>query len=105
MTEPLSRSLPMRRSALLFVPLVLAVFAPLTPAKRIAAPPNPIQWAFQAEVVVIGKVASFEKETVEVADGPGKVKLAHRIAIIKVDSGLSGAANLTHMKVGFIPPP
>ena len=92
------------KRALLFAPLILAVFAPLSSAKRIAAPPNPIQRAFQADVVVVGKVTAIEKETVEVADAPGAAKIAYAIAVIKVETGLSGAANLTHVKVGFVPP-
>ena len=40
----------------------------------------------------------------EVADAPGGAKIAHKIAVIKIETGLSGAANQTHVKVGFVPP-
>jgi len=57
----------------------------------------------QAEVVVTGKVSSLEKETVELPQFPGdKNKVAFTIAVIKVESILSGAKNVTHLKVAFI---
>ena len=92
----------MRSLALLAVPAIILVLAPVAPAKRAAAP-NPIQRAFQAEVVVVGKVSAIEKETVEAAESPGAAKIAHTIAVVKVDESISGAANLTHVKVGFVP--
>jgi hypothetical protein len=86
---------------LALIPLCLALLALPAPAKRIAAPPSPVQRAIQAEVVVTGKVTAIEKEPVEVEDANGGQKLAHTVAIIKVDSALVGAANMTHLKVGF----
>ena len=57
----------------------------------------------QAEVVVTGKVSSLEKETVELPQFPGdKNKVAFTIAVIKVETILSGAKNVTHLKVAFI---
>ena len=92
----------MNRFALLLVTLVVLVLAPIAPAKRAAAP-NPIQRAFQADVVVVGKITAIEKESVEAAESPGAAKIAHKIAVIKVETSLAGAANLTHVKVGFVP--
>ena len=66
----------------------------------------PAQRVLTAEVVVIGKVTAIEKEAVEAApfvDAPNKV--AYKIAVVKVETALAGADNITHLKVGFIPPP
>lgn len=78
----------------------LAAVGPVS-AKRIAAPPPPVQRALAAEVVVVGKVMAIEKESVGVAPAPGAEKVEYRVAVVKVESGLAGAANLTHVKVGF----
>jgi len=85
----------------LLVPLILAAFATVSPAKRIAAPPNPVQRAVHADAVITGKVTAIEKETVEVAEAGGGPKVAYKIAVIQVESALAGAANMTHVKVGF----
>lgn len=89
----------MTRLRWLIVPLILATFAPFTPAKRVAAPPNPVQRALQAEVVIAGKVTSIEKEPVEIEAGGQKT--AYKVGVIKVESALVGAANTTHIKVGI----
>lgn len=91
----------MNRIALLFVPFVVFAFAPLSEAKRIAAPPNPVQRALTAEVVITGKVTAIEKDAVEVEEVKDSPKVAYKIAVIKVESSLAGAANTTHVKVGF----
>jgi hypothetical protein len=88
----------MTRFRWLVVPLILAAFAPFTPAKRIAAPPNPVQRALLADTVVVGKVTSIEKEPVEVEEGGQKT--AFKIGVVKIESALLGAANTTHIKVG-----
>ena len=60
----------------------------------------------QADVVVTGKVSSIEKETVELPQYPGdKNKAAFTIAVIKVESILAGAKNVTHLKVAFLSQP
>jgi len=93
----------MRRS--LLATLVVALAALPAPAKRIAAPPNPVVRALQADAVVVGKVTAIEKEAVELPAFPGSpVMVAHKVAVIKIDKGLTGADNLTHIKVGFIAP-
>ena len=72
---------------------------------RVMAPANPVQRALRSELVVVGKVTAIEKDAVEVAvpGSPGKV--AYKVAVIKVEAALAGADNLTHVKVGFVPPP
>jgi len=56
----------------------------------------------QSEVVVTGKVTSLEKETVDLPQYPGdKNKVAFTVAVIKVESSLAGAKNVTHIKVAF----
>lgn len=85
-----------------FFPVTLAAFVVVSPAAGKRAPaPSPVQRAVAAEVVVIGKVTAIEKESVEVAPEPGSPKQAFAVAVIKVESSLAGAANLTHVKVGF----
>ncbi|MBN9122334.1 MAG: hypothetical protein J0I06_24875 [Planctomycetes bacterium] len=73
-------------------------------AKRVVRPFSPVEKLVLAETVVIGKVTAIEKDTVNTAPAPGAEKVAHQIAVIKVESGLVGAANVTHIKVGFVPP-
>src|SRR5690349_11243173 len=92
----------MRRFLLVALVAVLAVTA--APAKRVAAPPNPVQRALAAEVVVVGKVTAIEKEAVELPPAPDAPnKVAYKVAVVKVEAGLAGADNLTHVKVGFVP--
>jgi hypothetical protein len=76
------------------------------PALRIAipAPQTTQQKTLQSETVVIGKVTSIEKETVEAEQYQGgKQKATYTIAVIKVETGIIGAKNITHVKVGFLP--
>lgn len=59
-----------------------------------------------SQVVVSGKVTAIEKDTVD-ADSPyggAPNKIAYKIAVVKIDTKLAGAENLTHIKVGYIPP-
>ena len=87
---------------------VVAVAVSLSPAfaLRIAvAPSSPAQLALSSPVVVTGKVTAIEKNTVDAAPFPGaKDKQAYTVAVVKIDGALAGADNLTHIKVGFIPP-
>jgi hypothetical protein len=94
----------MRR--ILFVSLACASFAVAQqPAKalRIAIQNfSTSQKVAQADVVVTGKVTSVEKETVELPQFPGdKTKVAFTIAVIKIETILAGAKNVTHLKVAF----
>ena len=75
-------------------------------ALRIAAPPQPSQLALTTPVVVTGKVTAIEKDTVD-APSPyagAKDKVVYKVAVVKIDKALAGAENLTHIKIGFIPP-
>ncbi len=73
----------------------------------VMAPPQPAQMAYQTPVVVTGKVTAIEKDTVD-ATSPyagAKDTQAYKVAVVKIADGLAGADNLTHIKIGFIPPP
>jgi hypothetical protein len=75
---------------------------------RVAVPANlqTSQKVAQADVIVTGKVTSVEKETVELPQFAGdKNKAAFTVAVIKVESALSGVKNVTHLKVAFIAQP
>ncbi len=87
--------------------VAFAVFALVAPARadRVAPIASPVQRALRSPVVVVGKVTSIEKETVDAPLYPGSTnKVAHKIAVVKVETGLAGAENLTHIKIGFVTP-
>ena len=71
----------------------------------IAMRPAP-QRAITADVVVVGKVTAIENETI---DAPrfanDKNKVAHKVAVVKIETNLAGANSVTHIKIGFVPPP
>jgi hypothetical protein len=74
-------------------------------AMRIA-PPAPATRAAMAHTIVVGKVESIEEKTVSALPFPGaKDKVEYQIAVIKVEDPILGAKGLTHVRVGFIPPP
>jgi hypothetical protein len=82
------------------VPAALAglfIFAATHPAK-IAPPPSVVDRVAASSVVVVGKVTGFEKDTVKGKDG-----IEYKVAVVKVESALVGAKDLTHVKVGFVP--
>jgi|GEM_PF-654303 len=91
----------------LFLVAVATLLIPTSvEAKRIGVVHTPLQKLVRADTVVVGKVTTFEKDTVDATPVPGvKDKQAYKIAIIKIESSLLGEANTTHVKVGFIPPP
>ena len=98
----------MRRYLLTAAVAVLGLAASHTPAfaLRIAAPPQPAQMAIHSPVVVVGKVTAIEKDTVD-ATSPfvgAKDSVAYKVAVVKIDGALAGADNLTHIKIGFVPP-
>jgi hypothetical protein len=65
----------------------------------------PVQRAVTAEVVVVGKVTAIEKDMVEAQPFPNAPnKVAYRVAVVKIETNLAGAANITHVRIGFIPP-
>ena len=94
----------------MFRALVLATVAALllvTPvaAKR-AAPFSPVDKLVRADAAVIGKVTAIEKELLTAAPDRGATeKVSYTVAVVKVETALTGAANATHVKVGFVAPP
>lgn len=87
---------------LLAVSVALGLFTVPAFADMMAAPP-PLERALVAPVVVVGKVAAIEKDTVEASPYPKAPKINYAIAIVKIDDSLTGAKGLTHIKVGFQP--
>ena len=97
----------MRRSFLAAALAVAGLLAADTSAfgLRIAFKPAP-QRAVTADAVVVGKVTAIEKDTVDAVPHPNvKEKVAYKVAVVKIESNLGGATNLTHIKIGFIPRP
>ena len=84
--------------------LIAGSTASLSPALMIAMRP-PAQRAISSEAVVIGKVTAIEKDPIDATPFPGAPnKLAFKIAVVRVETSLAGANNVTHIKIGFIPP-
>src|SRR6187397_382249 len=83
---------------------VVALGYSLAPAYALMIAMRPAaQRAVTAEVVVVGKVTAIEKDAVEAAPFPGAPnKVAYKVAVVKIENGLAGAANITHVKIGFI---
>lgn len=93
----------MYRSVILAAAAALVLAAPVE-AKRAIIIYTPAQKLARADVVVVGKVTAVEKDTVDAPQFPGvKEKTSYKVAVIKVESALVGAANVTHIKVGFVP--
>ncbi|MCI0704277.1 MAG: hypothetical protein L0241_24730, partial [Planctomycetia bacterium] len=88
----------------------LVEFDPITeetqPCGAPGPPRSPIEKFATSEVVVTGKVASLEKDLVEVISPyPGaKEKEKYKIAVVKINTALAGAEKLKEIKVGFFPP-
>ena len=92
----------MLRSALLAA--LLLPFPALSARADMAAPPPPLMRAAQADIVVIGKVVSIEEKTVTARRFPGDMdKGEYRIAVVKIESAVLGAKDLTHIRVGYLP--
>lgn len=67
-------------------------------------PPFPVQLT-KAEVIVVGKVTAFEDKTVMAKRGPEDgERVECRIAVVKIEEALVGGKDLTHVKVGVMPP-
>ena len=58
-----------------------------------------------ADCIVIGKIVAMEDKAVEVELTPGAPKVSYKVASIKIDDSIAGAKGLTHVRVGFVPPP
>jgi len=92
-----------------FVPYGLAVVAALIPSAASGEIAIPVaasskQKAMQADVVVVGKVAGIDKETVDLEPFPGQPKVPHTVANIKIETALLGAKNVTHIKLAYVKP-
>lgn len=88
----------------LFAAVALVIGVGSADALMIAVRPA-AQRAITAEVVVVGKVTAIEKDTVDAAPFPGaKEKVAYKVAVVKIESALSGVKEVTHVKIGFVPP-
>jgi hypothetical protein len=63
--------------------------------------------ALTTPVIVTGKVTTIEKDTVDAASpyAGATDKVVYKVAVVKIDKALVGADNLTHIKIGFVPPP
>jgi hypothetical protein len=89
--------------ALFLTSSVLAQVA--APAMKIAFRPV-TQRTINSDVVLVGKVTALEKDLVQAPQSPGaKDTVGYKLAVVKVDSVLTGAGKLNEIKVGFIPPP
>ena len=87
--------------------LLIAAVVIVLPARadRPALPSPPVELALRVPVVVVGKVTAIEKDTIDAPPYPGAPrKVAYKIAVVKIETGLVGADNLTHIKVGFATP-
>jgi hypothetical protein len=91
-----------------FLAAAAAAVVLVTPvgAKRAIRVFTPIEKLIRADAVVVGKVTAIEKDTVLAEPSPGvKEKQTYKVAVIKIGTGLVGAANVTHVKVAFTPAP
>jgi hypothetical protein len=72
-------------------------------ALRIAMPNlTTTQKAMKADAVVTGKVVEIEKDTVEATPFPNNpTKVAYQVGVIKIDTALLGAKDLTQIRVGW----
>ncbi len=85
----------------------VALMAVATPAQALVvlAPPVATRVA-QSTTIVVGKVESLEEKTVQAKRYPTDTdKGEYQIAVIKIDDAILGAKGLTHVRVGFVPPP
>jgi hypothetical protein len=97
----------MRRALFLLIAVAVTVGVSVNPALafRIPPPPTPGQQAIAAEFVVVGKVTALEKDLVEL---PALIpiekgeKEKYRIAVVKVETDLSGANKPKELRIGFI---
>ena len=88
------------------VAILIALGSSVSPAFGLMiAMRSPAQSAASAEVVVVGKVTAIEKESVEAQPFPNAPnKVSYKVAVVKIETNLAGAANTTHVKIGFVPP-
>jgi len=88
-----------------FAPLALLLFATAARANRIADYAPEIRAAI-ADVTVIGTVTEIGKNPVLAKPYPTAPEpIPFAVAVVKVESNVFGAKNVTHVRVGFIPAP
>src|SRR5262245_31956937 len=74
-------------------------------ALMIAPAPVPDRVAL-ADVVIVGKVTAIEEKTVTAKRFPGDAdKGEYKIASIQVTDAIKAPKALTHIRLGFVPPP
>ena len=66
---------------------------------------SPVEKVAQSDAVVVGKVTSFDKDAMLPQHAGDPNKVAHKVAVVKVEKGLLGAGKMTEVKVAFVPPP
>jgi hypothetical protein len=90
----------MRRILFAAAVAVLALTASSSSALVMVANFTTAQKTVQADAVVLGKVTEIEKEEVEVLPFQGATdKVKMRVGVVKIETGLVGAKNVTHVKV------
>jgi hypothetical protein len=81
------------------------VLAPSVEAKRAIRIFSPVEKLVRSDVVAVGKVTAIEKDDVLAPQFPGAPdKVAYKVAVVKIESGLVGTNAITHVKIGFVPP-
>lgn len=81
----------------------LALLSSPAVAKVIFRPTAPTGQAFEAELIVVGKVQEVEKDLAKVSEYPGGPKVPFQIVSVKVSETLGLAKGLTHVRIGFVP--
>ena len=83
--------------------VVVTVFGAAAADARIVVPVlTPVEKTTRAEVAVVGTVTAIEKDTV-IAENDRGYKVAHRIAVLKVETVLLGANVPKRLGIAFVP--
>ena len=87
-----------------FAPLALLLVTTAARADRMPDHPPEVRAAL-ADVCVIGTVTEIEKEPVQAKPYPGATDpTPFTVAVVKVETNVQGAKNVTHVRVGFLAP-
>ena len=88
-----------------FAPLALLLLTTAARADRLGDFAPEVRAAV-ADVTVVGTVTEIEKEPVQANPYPGAADpVAYTVAVVKVETNVHGAKNVTHVRIGFILPP
>jgi hypothetical protein len=104
MLHPIRLGLALLAAAALGPSAAAQVEARLAPSRP--AHQSPAARVSQADLVVLGKVVEVEKDPVEATwhrGAPKDQKVPYKVAVLKIDQALLGAAGLTQLRVGFAP--